>query len=247
MARVFIPLGLDSSGYNAGTGEIVFARSPYLDRVTENGLTPVLVSPRAPQAIIDDLYGICSGVMLMGGDDIDASLYGRENHPVNIVADAARNVFERALVLRALADRKPLLGICRGSQMLAVATGGTLFQHLPDHFPAEAHRVDSSTTYEADLLAIIHSVRLHDGSKAFSLIKNPVISSNSGHHQSIDRIGDVMRVGGTSAGGVIEIIEHPDPDYFCFGIQSHPEVQPGGDFAPFFREFAKAVRTFASK
>jgi putative glutamine amidotransferase len=181
----------------------------YLDAVEAVGGVPVILAPIPPEAL-DALLDRLSGIVLSGGPDLHPSAYGHDEHPDLGPTEPDLDRFEISLVRRADARRLPTLGVCRGAQVLNVARGGTLHQHLPGHRQTEA---GSETT---------HDVRLRDRSNVASLLGRTQLGVNSFHHQAIDRLGDGLRVAGRSEDGLVEAIEDPERDYVV-GVQWHAE------------------------
>ncbi len=215
-----------------------FARETYIKKLLAYGLEPVFVSPLFPKALVDRAYADANGVLCMGGTDIDPRNYGAEAHPSTEAGEPLRDELELYIAKKAIADKKPFLGICRGCQVLAVAAGGSLEQHVPDVAPNEAHGVGEGGTYDTIRTQERHGTRIAHGSKAFKLL-GAAVPMPSGHHQAVKDPGDEMLVTGVSPAGIVEIIEHRDPSYFCFGIQGHPEVE-AGPLEPVFKAFAEA-------
>lgn len=235
MKKIFVPLSplpgeADQRSANFGI------RGTYLKKLSNYGLAPVLVSYILKKEAVKNLYRECGGVFFPGGADLDAQLYGEEPHPKNYGVNREFDEFQVDILRRALRDKKPFLGICRGAQILAVAAGGSLHQHLPDMFPDEKHNVP----VYADLGRVKHEVIISPRSRAFGILKKEKVMVNSGHHQAVKNPGAGLMISGRSPAGVAEILEHEDPDYFCFGLQCHPEAETG-DFEPFFEAFARAV------
>jgi gamma-glutamyl-gamma-aminobutyrate hydrolase PuuD len=180
----------------------------YTDAVWAAGGIPLGLAP-APAHRIGELLAAVDGLILTGGWDVDPSLYGE-------VAAAEvgrlwpdRDRFEIALALAALNDRLPLLAICRGCQVLNVALGGTLVQHLPHH---PSREVDTR-----------HEVKLEPGSALAGLLGCEVVSVNSIHHQSVDRPGTGVRPVAWAGDGAVEAFEvedHPE----VRAVQWHPEL-----------------------
>lgn len=221
MKKVLVPLALTLESPNAPQ-PIHFARETYIQKLVAHGLTPIFISPVMSEAMIDSLYAETGGLLLMGGSDINPELYAASKHAKTEPGDIRRDQCEIRLVRKAIADRKPILGICRGHQILVVATGGTLIQHIPDVYPTENH-ADVQSYYDMLKPEHGHPITIVPGTKVTNLIGTSDIVVTSAHHQAAGTIGPDFRVAGTSPAGVIEIIEHTDPDYFCFGVQSHPE------------------------
>jgi len=235
MKKIFVAMsevavGGDSRIANFGI------RKTYLEKFSKHGLTPMLMPYVFSKKEIDGLYRECGGVFFAGGADLDARLYGEEPHIKSYGVNREFDEFQLGVLRRTLRDKKPFLGICRGAQVLAVAAGGSLYQHLPDIFPNEEHVVPAY----ADLGKIKHNVIVSPRSRAFGILKKEKIIANSGHHQAVKNPGTGLKISGWSPAGVAEILEHEDPNYFCFGLQCHPETETG-DFEPFFEEFARAV------
>lgn len=181
----------------------------YLDAVERVGGVPVILAPIPPEAL-DALLDRLSAIVLSGGPDLHPATYGREEHPELGPTERDLDAFEISLVRRADARRLPTLGVCRGAQVLNVARGGTLHQHLPGHRQAER---GSETT---------HRVRLAERSAIASLLGTRQLDVNSFHHQAIDRLGDGLRVAGRSEDGLVEAVEDPARD-FVVGVQWHAE------------------------
>lgn len=242
--RILVPLTIarqESQGGESvhGYSPMHYARQPYLMKLAQVELTPLFVSSTMSTAQLDDLYALAGGMLLMGGADVDAARYRAENHPTNSL-DPDRDRLEFYLVEKALRDRKPLLAICRGCQVLNVACGGTLIQHLPDLGLTETHGKGAGKSGSGP--EPTHAVQLESDSKARALVGANEVTVPSAHHQAVKDLGRELRVAAKSPQGVIEIIEHVDPGYFCFGIQSHPEIMERHPFENFFSGLMEAVR-----
>jgi putative glutamine amidotransferase len=242
--KILIPLAIIREPANSPV-PLHFVRETYLNKLATHGMIPVFVSAVMPQEDIDRIYAEANGVLCTGGADINPSIYGATPHAKTDPGDIRRDNLELAIIRRAIADKKPFLGICRGAQMLNVATGGTLMQHLPDVYPTENH--DDSDSYEGMLSPNNgHALVIKPGTKAAKIIGKTETRVSSGHHQAAEKIGKDLVVSATSPAGVIELLEHTDPNYFCFGLQSHPECcapteEKRGDLEGFFTELAKAA------
>ena len=163
------------------------------------------------------------GLMLAGGADIDPGSYGETAHAETVDTVPERDAFELALTRAAIERDLPVLGICRGMQLINVACGGTLEQHLPERFGHEDHRRVIGSFDGAD-----HEVRLSEGSLAARAAGELTHATKSHHHQGIDRLGEGLRVSGVSTlDGLPEAIELEDggpPTRFVLGVQWHPEA-----------------------
>lgn len=214
-------------------------RPTYIQKLTKYNLLPIFVSPSMGWVQIEEIYNLCQGAYFIGGDDFSPSLYGQKIHPKTTVTEEKRDDVEIRLLKQILKDRKPFLGICRGIQALAITSGGSLIQHIPDKFSQENH--NPNKCYDDLLTSVKHTVFIEKDSKVYKLIKQRKVMVNSYHHQAVDRPGKDLRIVGKSPAGVAEVLEHEDGDYFCIGIQSHPEAEESGFFEKIFQEFAKEV------
>jgi putative glutamine amidotransferase len=194
----------------------------YVDAVQRAGGIAVMLPPdpevtEDPDRVLD----ILDGLILAGGRDVDPAAYGATPHPATDPPRAERDAFEVALARRAMDRDIPLLGICRGMQVMNVARGGTLVQDLPEHVGDERHRRTPGTFEGND-----HPVRLEDRSVAAAAagdVRQPTLSH---HHQGVDRIGAGLEVSGWSDDDDLpEAIEAPGLR-FALGVQWHPEADP---------------------
>ena len=243
MHKVLVPLSTKEAADS--TTQLHFARSTYINKlVLQYDLIPIFVSPTMIQKknMVDELYTLCSGILLMGGGDVEPSYYGETPHPQNDPPDILRDDLEMHILKKALHDELPILGICRGCQVLGVASGGTLYQHIPDLKIDEEHGISDYNPDAYPNKLPRHDVVVEQGTKAYDLLKKEVVMTNSAHHQYVLSVGQDFRISGRSKKGITEIIEHIDPEYFCFGLQSHPEVFVNSGLEPFFRAFAEAVK-----
>ena len=188
---------------------------PYLEWLRRGGVEPVVVTPSRPA-----LSASVAGLLLTGGEDVDPELYGEERLHVERL-NRARDDFELALVAEARARVLPLLGVCRGAQVLAVALGGSLVQDIPRVAPGGGtvilHRGESPERRDTE-----HSVSVENGSRLAQILGTTRLSVNSHHHQAVRQVPPPGRVVAWSDDGVVEALEHPGPQ-FALGIQWHPE------------------------
>jgi gamma-glutamyl-gamma-aminobutyrate hydrolase PuuD len=185
----------------------------YLDKVVAAGGTPVVL-PAVP-----DISGVLSrldGLLLVGGGDLDPVRYGAVPHPRNTPVNVARDDAELALLEEALAQRLPILGICRGLQLLNVALGGTLHQHVPDVVGHERHSGGGSVFSR-------HEVHLRPRCVLARSLNRTTLDVPSLHHQAIDRLGTGLTACAWSDDGLIEAAELQDHP-FTVGVQWHPEA-----------------------
>ena len=195
----------------------------YVRAVSAAGGTPILLAPdpaitAEPEAVLD----LLDGLLLAGGADVDPSRYGAEPHAETKGTVPERDDFEIALAAAALARRLPVLGVCRGMQILNVARGGTLTQHLPDDLGHEDHRRTPGSFDDAD-----HDVELADGSLAARSAGEARHGTKSHHHQGVGQVGEGWVVTGRATlDDLPEAIEDPSCGY-ALGVQWHPEADPG--------------------
>jgi putative glutamine amidotransferase len=213
----------------------------YSDRVAEAGGFPLIV-PRPPAAHVDALareaLALADGVLLSGGGDVDPTTYGHPSEDVDD-ADAAADAWEVALVRAAAQRRMPLLGICRGAQIMAVALGGSLTQRLA----AETLHQDLAAVEPREILAERHEVELAPGSAMASLFGGrPVLRVNTIHHHAVADPG-ALEVTARAAGGLIEAVE-PAGGWPALGVQWHPEKMDEPEQRVLFERLVDDARTF---
>ena len=185
----------------------------------------------------DEVLDLIDGLVLAGGADIDPGAYGAERsyHTAHTVPE--RDQFEIALARRAIERDLPLLGICRGMQLMNVARGGTLLQHLPESYGHHEHRRAVGTFDDAD-----HDVRLAERSLAARAAGETLHATKSHHHQGVDRVGEGFRITGWAVmDDLPEAMELPDRR-FVLGVQWHPEVDETSPLIGAFVEEAAAAR-----
>lgn len=198
------------TGVDTPDGRAVYIRAPqtYFAAVWQAGGFPLLVQLDEGQT--QEILAQCQGLLLTGGGDVDPALYGQARHPATDGISAARDGSEIALVRAFYRAGKPILAICRGIQVLAVALGGTLHQHVPD---LPGVRIDHSD------YAVRHGVTLASGSLLHTLYGEEQIRVNSTHHQTVDALPPGFVVCARSEDGLIEGIEGGG----ALGVQWHPE------------------------
>ncbi len=183
---------------------------PYADALREVGIEPVFITPDTAPNTFEGV----DGLVLSGGTDLNAGLYGQTRDLLSEEPDDARDAMEVRLLREALARDVPVFAICRGMQLLNVVhRGGTLIQHI------EGHAVRT-----ADLGAPAHSVSVERGTLLSSILGSGLVPVNSRHHQAVSQIGEGLVVTARSGDGVVEAIESPGAR-FVLGVQWHPENQ----------------------
>jgi len=182
----------------------------------------------------DPVLELIDGLMLAGGADIDPASYEQEAHPETADTVPERDAFEIALVRGAIERDMPVLGICRGMQLINVARGGTRLQHLPERYGHHEHRRVLGSFDGAD-----HDVALSEGSAAAGAAGEVAHATKSHHHQGVDRVGEGLIVTGTSTlDDLPEAIELPDKR-FVLGVQWHPEADPASTVVDGFVDAAR--------
>ena len=211
----------------------------YTDAIVAAGLIPLVVPP-VPAELAPAILDAVAGLVLTGGEDLDPSYFGAVRHPATGVANEDRDRCELALAREAAARRLPTLAICRGVQVLNVALGGSLIQDLPtEHRGAVDHDADSARGTR------VHDVDVAAGSRLGGIVDARSISTNSFHHQAVDRLGAGLCTVATSPDGVVEAVECTDRAWWMVGVQWHPEeltATPEEWDRRLFKAFADAVR-----
>jgi putative glutamine amidotransferase len=204
----------------------------YSDMVTAAGALPVLLPPVRGVA---GLLGRLDGLVLSGGGDISPAAYGAEADPATGTANPDRDRAELELCRHAFADGVPVLGICRGLQVVNVALGGTLHQHLPDLVGHDGHSPDPAGYGR-------HKVSIEPGSRLAALLGRSEADVPTHHHQAVDRLGAGLAATAWADDGVIEAAELAGPDgpaSLVAAVQWHPEA---GDDPSLFTALITAAR-----
>ena len=210
--------------------EAALVPADYVDAVQRAGGRAVLVPP-ADDGVEETLDAL-DGIIFSGGSDLDPELYGQEAHAETVGIVRRRDDAELMLLEAALARDMPVLAICRGSQVLNVARGGDLVQHLPDVVGDEKHKHTPGTFAD-------HDVSVEEGTSLASLLgdRAPV---KSHHHQGFGRVGEGLRVAARAEDGTIEAVEDPERR-FTVGVLWHPEA---GEDARLFEELVREAADY---
>ena len=190
----------------------------YFDAVLAAGGLPILLPPLGKEAEIDALLDRVDGIVLTGGLDMDPRRHGQTvTSTLQPMADR-RDASDRVLVRRIVEREVPVLAIGVGMQQLNVMMGGTLFVHLPIEFPKALPHFDPSGGPHRHIIVLEPDTRIDE------IYGGGELRVNSRHHQAINQVGKGLRIGAKSPDGVIEAIEAEDTDWFCLGVQWHPEA-----------------------
>lgn len=187
------------------------AQSKYIESLARAGAGMRWVELNDPEQAVQDAL-TCDGLLLPGGGDMDPKFYGQERIPAcgepNLLRDAAEPLLLRAF----LAADKPVLGICRGIQVMNAVLGGDLYQDIKpfEHLPHNDH------------WAKVHTVTVRRGTLLSRILGQDTVLVNSQHHQAVDRVAPGFTLAALSEDGIVEAIEKPDAR-FCLGVQWHPE------------------------
>ena len=191
--------------------EPTVAQSKYIESLARAGAKMRWVELSDPEQAVQDAL-TCDGLLLPGGGDMDPKFYGQERIPAcgepNLLRDAAEPLLLRAF----LAADKPVLGICRGIQVMNAVLGGDLYQDIKpfEHLPHNDH------------WAKVHTVTVRRGTLLSRILGQDTVLVNSQHHQAVDRVAPGFTLAALSEDGIVEAIEKPDAR-FCLGVQWHPE------------------------
>ena len=202
----------------------------YIQTLAEAGAVPVMLPLLCEdEATLRATYERLDGLFLPGGADIDPASYGAERHPkCDRFTDPCRDQLELTFVRWAMAEGKPVLGVCRGMQIINLAAGGTLWQDLADEWPGTSKHdyFPFGGQFKRDHLA--HTTRLTEGSRLHEILGCDELPVNSMHHQGIRDLGAGLAATAVAPDGVIEAAEGTG-DAFLVGVQWHPEAMTERD------------------
>ena len=214
--------------------ETVLIKETYTNAILRWGGLPVVLPEVTDKETIERYLDVIDGLLLSGGGDIEASIFGEEKLPESGEPNLKRDAFELSITPLAVERQMPVFGICRGMQVLNVALGGTIYQDIPVQLgiPCEKHR------QEKPYSAPYHEVLLERNGLFASIVGSDSVMTNSMHHQSLKDIAESLVVEGRTADGVIEAVSSRENEG-VFGVQFHPEYLQENDpaLAGLFRHF----------
>ena len=213
-----------------------FLPAVYFHGVTAAGGVATLLPPQpVDSGIAERVVDGLDGLLITGGKDVDPAAYGQTPHPATDQPGAQRDAWEFELLKAALQRQLPVLGICRGAQVLNVALGGTLHQHLPDVIGHSGHRAGNAVFTSLP-------VRTVAGTRLAALV-GASVDARCYHHQAVAELGEGLVVSAWDADGVIEALELPGRG-FVLAVQWHPEETL--DDLRLFSAIVEAAREYAS-
>lgn len=201
----------------------VRVNAAYTEALEHAGALPVILPPLSgaaalgPEAFRRILDGV-NALVLTGGEDVDPACYYAAAHPQLGAINPARDATEIGLVLAARARKLPMLAICRGIQIVNVALGGTLVQHIPAERPGSLDHNSQSSRQ-----ARVHDVALEPGSRLAAALGETQIRVNSFHHQALDRVAEGLNIVARAPDGLVEGAEWSGDDWWALAVQWHPE------------------------
>ena len=197
-----------------------FLPAEYVESVRRSGACPILLPPGEEH--LDHWFELIDGILFPGGGDIEPARYGGSEHEMIYMVNPERDTMEFALLDRVLESGLPTLGICRGTQLLNVALGGTLFDHLPDHVGGEiTHRLPPREPTP-------HPVQVEEGSGLAAILGATGFTAESWHHQAIRDVAPGLTVVARAPDGTIEAVEKTDHPWL-YAVQWHPELTAAED------------------
>lgn len=211
-------------------------RENYCSSVRHAGGVPIVLPHE--MTLVHHYANLLDGLLVSGGNfDVDPALFGAETRHPKVTVKEGRTDFELAMTRAMIELDKPILGICGGQQLLAVALGGTLIQHIPDEVNAPLAHEQPSPRNQAG-----HDVDIKQGTILHQITGEARVPVNSAHHQAVKNVPSPLVVNAVASDGVVEGIEDPGRK-FCIGVQWHPEFHISPADVRLFAAFVDACRT----
>lgn len=189
----------------------------YMKMLEECGAVPLMLPLTDDEGVLDQCLAMCRGILLTGGQDVSPQMYGAEASPHCGEVCEERDAMDRRLLISAIGMDMPVLGICRGLQLMNAALGGTLYQDLPTEYPSPVNHV-MTPPYDRG----VHRVKVLGGTPLADMLGEGMISVNSYHHQAVKEPASCLETMAVSEDGLIEAMYMPGKR-FIVGVQWHPE------------------------
>lgn len=225
-------IGMTAMPFENGEMKVYRCNQSYVQAILDAGGIPVLLPSNGANEDYAELAAHLDGLLIPGGGDISTFLYGEEAIKQVTNMRSADDLFEFAVLRRMAELGKPILGICRGVQVINVAFGGTLYQDIPSQFPSNQCHHQSGPRYEP-----FHYVELEEGSRLAKILGTSKLAVNTYHHQAVKDVAPSFRICAKAHDGLTEAIEHESK--YILGVQWHPECMYDvhKEFAPIFHDF----------
>lgn len=209
----------------------------YLDGIVEAGALPIIFPFASDETKLRQLMSMCDGFLFTGGQDVSPSLYREEPLDGLVHCCDKRDAMETTALKIALEADKPVLGICRGIQLINVCLGGTLYQDIPSQYPSGTNH-HGTMPYDRP----VHEVAVLRNTPLYELLRKKTIGVNSYHHQAIKNLAPPLKAMATSEDGIIEAVYMPGKRYL-WAVQWHPEFSYKVDepSRKIFRSFVKSM------
>jgi putative glutamine amidotransferase len=218
--RPLIGINADFVPATKTTNSYARINTGYFDSIVAAGGLPVVIPPLGKEAELNAFLDQLDGVILSGGLDMDPRRQGQPTHPAVQPMPERREDSDRILVRLIVQRQIPVLGIDLGMLQLNAACGGSLFLHLPEEQPRSMPHCDPSCNGPHR-----HAVLLETNTRVDEIYGGGEIRVNSSHHQAIRVVGAKLRISALAPDGIIEAVEAVDPNWFCIGVQWHPESE----------------------
>lgn len=202
----------------------------YMKALEKCGAVPIILPFSAEKSILDEVFELCSGFLITGGQDVDPSLYGAEKSAVCGEVNATLDSMEKYILMRSAEENKAIFGICRGVQIMNVCFGGTLYQDIPSELENCVEHHMSAPYNRA-----IHCVTVADNTVLADIIDGGNLAVNSYHHQAVKDISPILKPCADSEDGICEALYYPGKKFYL-AVQWHPELD--------FEENEKSLKLF---
>jgi putative glutamine amidotransferase len=221
--------------------EKIYVNRDYITALEQAGAIPILLPMTSKQELIRAHIQLVDGILISGGYDLHPFTYGEEPHPKLEEVCPERDHYEIEVVQVAASLKKPILGICRGLQLMNVAFGGSLYQDMSLHQPKTTLQHWQKGPIDMEY----HTVTIETHTKLYTIVGEKQLVTNTFHHQAIHRLATCFQVSARSFDQVIEAIESPEAD-FLIGVQWHPEkmIHQSSPMRKLFKAFVEAANRY---